>query len=45
MSSISLGWRVTVSASKIVLAQSGSSPTIERTFRRVADPSGRRRTS
>ena len=45
ISSISFGWRVTTSSSNTVLAQSGRSPTIERTFSRNASPSGSRRTS
>ena len=39
------GTRSRCQGSTTVVAHSGSSPTSERTLSRVADPSGRRRTS
>jgi len=45
MPSVARGTRSRCQRSTTVVAQSGSSPTIERTFNRVALPSGRRRRS
>ena len=45
MRAISFGKRCATSAGKTVAAQSGSSPTIERTLRRPALPSGSLSTS